>query len=433
MPKARAANKLPCAHSALFLESSKHAAEVGYSQPTPQKRQAATQPSGRVSKKSTASIPGPSTFPPPLILPGDELARNPSGAPQSFRSWAQTPTRNQPDAARRTIYVVPPPNIDDSVPFLTDALTPLVCPGASTGLSSSDETAPTCEFGGLQQNAIVDFLRAFYHPLPVEVLTSPRPTFTLWRDRTRRSQPSEKTPIALSIGKGQIHVHHRPSPDSIFSSQLNLNDMLEAALAILPSDAHSLIMLTHHDIYEDEDDDFCCGRAYGGSRISIVSTARYSPSLDQVAGIDKAHAWPASHCADFVANNSGCAPPRPRKRAKLTSKPTDHDTNEPPPTITSPMQAALSTIQTTPPSPSTPTSTSSALTTLWLSRVCKTASHELGHCFGLDHCTYYACVMQGTAGLGEDSRQPPYLCPVDLAKLLRATGGGAVELSLIHI
>jgi archaemetzincin len=30
--------------------------------------------------------------------------------------------------------------------------------------------------------------------------------------------------------------------------------------------------------------------------------------------------------------------------------------------------------------------------------------------------------MQGTASIAEDARQPPYLCPVDLAKVLRATG-----------
>lgn len=62
------------------------------------------------------------------------------------------------------------------------------------------------------------------------------------------------------------------------------------------------------------------------------------------------------------------------------------------------------------------------LSNLWLGRVCKTASHELGHCFGMDHCVYYACVMQGTSGLTEDAGQPPYLCPVDLAKLFRVTG-----------
>lgn len=30
--------------------------------------------------------------------------------------------------------------------------------------------------------------------------------------------------------------------------------------------------------------------------------------------------------------------------------------------------------------------------------------------------------MQGTAHLAEDARQPPYLCPVDLSKVIQATG-----------
>ncbi|KAL4942060.1 hypothetical protein BDV06DRAFT_222559 [Aspergillus oleicola] len=50
--------------------------------------------------------------------------------------------------------------------------------------------------------------------------------------------------------------------------------------------------------------------------------------------------------------------------------------------------------------------------TLWLSRVFRTMTHELGH------CVYYACLMQGSTSMQEDMRQPPFLCPVDLAKLL---------------
>jgi len=67
------------------------------------------------------------------------------------------------------------------------------------------------------------------------------------------------------------------------------------------------------------------------------------------------------------------------------------------------------------------------LSNLYLARICRTAGHELGHCFGMDHCVYYACSMQGSASLPEDSRQPPYLCPVDLAKLLTTTGGNEKE------
>ncbi len=82
------------------------------------------------------------------------------------------------------------------------------------------------------------------------------------------------------------------------------------------------------------------------------------------------------------------------------------------------MHAALQTHTTFP---------SGSNTKMWLSRICKTASHELGHCLGLDHCVYYACIMQGTASLVEDARQPPYFCPVCLAKVLRATGTDEVD------
>lgn len=36
-------------------------------------------------------------------------------------------------------------------------------------------------------------------------------------------------------------------------------------------------------------------------------------------------------------------------------------------------------------------------------------------------------LQQGTAGLTEDARQPPYLCPVDLAKVLHATDADSVQ------
>ena len=65
-------------------------------------------------------------------------------------------------------------------------------------------------------------------------------------------------------------------------------------------------------------------------------------------------------------------------------------------------------------------STSHGTSGLWLSRVCKTAAHELGHCFALDHCVYYSCIMQATASMEEDDRQPPFLCPVCLPKLSSA-------------
>lgn len=126
--------------------------------------------------------------------------------------------------------------------------------------------------------------------------------------------------------------------------------------------------------------------------------------------VDLEHVWPASHCQQYLerllgASASQAKKPGSRRNTMALDQPE------------SAIYAAVIVSNAMPP-PSTP----SELSTLWLGRICKTASHELGHCFGIDHCTYYACVMQGTANLAEDSRQPPYLCPVDLAKLVRGTG-----------
>ena len=52
-----------------------------------------------------------------------------------------------------------------------------------------------------------------------------------------------------------------------------------------------------------------------------------------------------------------------------------------------------------------------------LRRAAGLVTHELGHCFGLHHCIYYRCNMNGSNSLGESDRQPLRLCPVCLRKL----------------
>jgi archaemetzincin len=50
-------------------------------------------------------------------------------------------------------------------------------------------------------------------------------------------------------------------------------------------------------------------------------------------------------------------------------------------------------------------------------RALKLSAHELGHMFGLKHCVFYKCLMNGTNSLEEMDGQPLHLCPVCLAKL----------------
>lgn len=57
-----------------------------------------------------------------------------------------------------------------------------------------------------------------------------------------------------------------------------------------------------------------------------------------------------------------------------------------------------------------------------LTRACKTAVHELGHMFGIGHCVYRECCMQGSGHLREDFTIPHALCPVDLCKFKAALG-----------
>lgn len=52
-----------------------------------------------------------------------------------------------------------------------------------------------------------------------------------------------------------------------------------------------------------------------------------------------------------------------------------------------------------------------------LRRALKLASHEIGHLFGVQHCVFYECVMNGTNSLAETDRRPLHLCPVCRAKL----------------
>jgi len=52
---------------------------------------------------------------------------------------------------------------------------------------------------------------------------------------------------------------------------------------------------------------------------------------------------------------------------------------------------------------------------LW--RSCKVLAHEIGHQFGIEHCIFYGCVMNGSNHLQESDARPHHICPVDLRKL----------------
>lgn len=241
------------------------------------------------------------------------------------------------------------------------------------------------------------------------------------------SSKSKFLALSTSSSRSAVQLRTRPSPDgpesSCYTHQLSLLDILDFAIEILPGDAYTLIVFTHHDLYESDEDDFCIGRAFGGSRVCVVSSARYHPFSEQLAGVGcdefggKGHDWPGSHCAEFVQRmcQGSEEPSREKQKTKITKDPkvTGHSPEN------TPMYRAIAAHI----SENSVVKHHEYQRSIWLSRICKTASHELLHCFGLDHCTYYACVMQGTTSILEDTRQPFYLCPIDQAKLKEALAG----------
>ncbi|CAG9980390.1 unnamed protein product [Clonostachys byssicola] len=415
-----------CAHETLYVDSSPEAAIAGFERPAAHSRLDAATLTGRLTSTNADELAtpaqvfnNPSVFPGPLVLPDDEIAQDPEDDdPQTFKEWfkySRGPGR-QITNRRKTLYVIPPPDETDEVQSLMKGWAePQVPRGQKVpSLPSGQLAAPMVE-------DLCDYLRAFYHPMEIKVF---RPQY-LWRSwtgngtssgsstaRSSKSRKGHDTYLGLepAAPTGELFgVRYRPSLDGIAKQQLNLSDITDAMLAHIPPDAYSVVMLTHHDLYEDDEDDFCCGRAWGSSRVAIVSSFRYHPSLDRYSGIDREHMWPASHCKAYVDKLCQATTEPPRKRAKKPKPPSV-------PTIpvgeTSPLASAVRGA-----SQHLVPRTAEDYSQLWMSRTARTMSHEVGHCMVLDHCSFFACVMQGTANIAEDVRQPPYLCPICLQKL----------------
>ncbi|KAK4142231.1 uncharacterized protein C8A04DRAFT_38478 [Dichotomopilus funicola] len=427
---------MACQHQTVHIDSSPTAASEGIVPPPIARRQAATRPSGRATGNTDDHASLESLFPPPLVLPDDGLINECDEPPQTLRSWISLKERNAITRRQQTIYVVPPPTDDSVSPFFCSLM-------RHWARSVAEPAKIRCDPPPVE--TIRDYLEAFYHPLPVKLLPE-TPKFVHWEDNDdddntkKNTRPGPPQYIGLQIKNNLTRITTRDTPDQQFPRQLQLNDLLDAAIAALPRDAYAMVMLTHHDLYEDDDDDFCCGRAYGGSRVAVVSTARYTPVLDKHMGVDREHTWPLSHCEEYVRRkcweDAAAASELP---SSLLPEPTPtvltvNATTDAKSPFANVLRSAIALPSPTPlrprPPPNIPTdgivtpstyaTATSDFANYWLARVVLTASHEVGHCFGFAHCVFYACAMQATGSILEDLRQPPYLCLVCEAKLGRA-------------
>lgn len=338
-------------------------------------------------------------YPGPLVLPGDDLSWDPKHPAQSLRSWILEKDRNKVTSARKTIYIAASPTVAAELSVINTWRQSVL---ARANNAVRGKFYPPIK--PPKADDIRGYLESFYHGMLVKLLPR-RFGFVKWENKNSNNKSPSFIGLQYSTSCTRIRV--RRCPDGVFERQLNLNDILDAEIEMLPEDAYAMLLLVEHDLYEDDNDDFCCGRAYGGSRVAVVSSARYCPTLDEAASIDHAHMWPASHCQAFV--DGLMSDLRQAKRTKVMAK-------REPRAVTnkiSPLRAAILATD----NASLPEVDPHGV---WLSRVVRTASHELGHCLALDHCVYYACVMQATGGIAEDVRQPPYLCPICMKKVTRA-------------
>ncbi|XP_033896154.2 archaemetzincin-2 [Acipenser ruthenus] len=153
--------------------------------------------------------------------------------------------------------------------------------------------------------------------------------------------------------------------------QIHAGDLLHYLKKRKPRDAFCIVGITMIDLYPKDSWNFVFGQASLTEGMGIFSFARYDDNF-------------------YSRNYKG----RLQKTKKLT-----------------PGDYSLFSGCYTPP-----------ITSTLLYRSCKTLTHEIGHIFGLKHCQWLRCVMQGSNHLEESDRRPLDLCPICVRKLQSAIG-----------
>lgn len=186
-------------HPSLQLEPSPHAAEAGYRDYTPHQRANASG-SGKKGAEPTTS------FPRPLVLPGDDLSEDPRCPPQSLRSWLRLPERNGITSRRNVIYTASPPVIDCNAESIEEWADPQ---SSSSGAVSESRKGLTAQ--SLRGEDVEAYLRAFFTGMTVSSL-SPGFTFTSWDDSGKSKAKSRTVPDLIGLQRLDEVVGIRARP-----------------------------------------------------------------------------------------------------------------------------------------------------------------------------------------------------------------------------
>lgn len=193
----------------------------------------------------------------------------------------------------------------------------------------------------------------------------------LWKSKTRHSRLSGR--ICDESGRYQTHV------DGLLSELLTMKEDETDGNCDL-SDAFTVVGVTMCDLYSCAADLFVAGMAAGGSKVAVLSFARYHPMLKMCPEIWQSYG--------YITKSSNYSYFEDNKRRPHTS-------------AEAPSQESMA----------------SSARSEFFRRAGKLLIHEMCHVYGIDHCIHYHCLMNGTAHLVEDFASPCHICCVCLRKL----------------
>ncbi|KAM6897152.1 archaemetzincin-2 [Xenentodon cancila] len=153
--------------------------------------------------------------------------------------------------------------------------------------------------------------------------------------------------------------------------QIRTGDLLQFLENKKPKDAFCIVGITMIDLYPKDSWNFVFGQASLSKGMGVFSFARYDDNF-------------------YTRSYAG------RLKKRLMPRKDDYSVFEG--YYTPPISSTL------------------------LLRSCKTMTHEIGHMFGVKHCQWMNCVMQGSNHLEESDRRPLDFCPICLHKLHVSVG-----------
>jgi len=158
----------------------------------------------------------------------------------------------------------------------------------------------------------------------------------------------------VPLAKLKCDTRYHTVSEGVKRPQLHVPGIFTFMKNVIPDDAYCVLGVTMVDLYPKESWNFVFGRALLQDRIGVFSFARYHPYFFT--------------CAKIIDVST---------LQELTS-------NE------------YQLLQ-------------------W--RAIKVLTHEIGHMFGLQHCVYFSCIMNGSNNAEEGDWVFTFLCPVCLRKL----------------